>query len=328
MRGLGLGGLLLSLLLVAPPVFAWQEIRVGRVSILYEPIDVYYAGLIRRAVERDEKRVLAGWDRTPLEAVQIYLTSTIEQFDQLRPTAGYVPRWAAAVAYPDSRLVLVKSPRILKQQRRDLTQVTVHEMSHVLLHEILGPEVDIPHWLDEGVAMYEAKQWDLGNMVTLSRVSLADEFIPLHTLAQGFPVDPEEADQAYTQSFSFVSYLNNQYGPEAFREFLALFRASTNLNHALHETYGATLSRLEADWIGWVRVRYTWAPVITGSGALWFVLAWLIVAGYLRKRALSRRTLQTWELEEREKVLPFPPPDTEERRARWRRRPTAGGDST
>lgn len=61
-----------------------------------------------------------------------------------------------------------------------------------------------PVWLNEGLAIYEAREWTFFRISILTRASLTDRLIPLPVLTLSFPAEEEPAELAYAESFMFI----------------------------------------------------------------------------------------------------------------------------
>ena len=59
-----------------------------------------------------------------------------------------------------------------------MVDVFAHEFSHIALGRALAG-VKVPVWLNEGLAIYEAREWTFSRISVLTRASLTDRLIPL-----------------------------------------------------------------------------------------------------------------------------------------------------
>jgi hypothetical protein len=148
--------------------------------------------------------------------------------------------------------------------------------------------------------MYESSEWHFARMTGLTKAFLTKQVIPLKRLTANFPVDAEEAELAYAESFMFVSFLINKFGHKAFQQFLRNYAADGNLSGALTKMTGMHPVTLENEWLDYMEMRVSWIPLITSATTFWFVITLIFIYGYYRKRRIARKTLQAWEQEERE----------------------------
>ncbi len=233
----------------------------------------------------------------PLPGIEIFIAHTHEDFLARQPTPGKAPEWAAGLAYPELNTVILKAPAAALYGTIDPVRTFRHELAHLTLHQALTG-IHIPKWLDEGLAMYEAKEWTLRTTAVMTSVTLKKKFIPLTSLNDAFPIAFEEAETAYAQSFSMVAYLLDRHGREAFHEFILNLKKRTTLSQAAQDAFGLSFYELELRWHRYLRIRYTWIPVVTSTITLWFLFSIIFFIIYLRKKRLTNQKVLEWELED------------------------------
>jgi hypothetical protein len=199
-------------------------------------------------------------------------------------------------------VIVLCSPRAVKGSRIDLLDVFAHEFSHIALGRALAG-VRVPVWLNEGLAIYEAREWTFSRISVLTMAALTDRLIPLPVLALSFPEEVGPAELAYAESFMFVSFLINKVGREAFHRLLRDYTRYGDLEGALRRGTGMNLADLEERWLFYLKLRVSWIPIITSVSTLWFVMALIFVYGYLRKkRQAEKRLREMMEEEAREGI--------------------------
>ncbi|MEK6777254.1 MAG: peptidase MA family metallohydrolase [bacterium] len=233
----------------------------------------------------------------PRPGIEIYIEHTHEAFLSRQPHPVKAQEWAAGLAYPELNLVILKAPHAALYGTIDPVKTLRHELSHLVLHQALAG-ARIPRWLDEGFAMYEAREWTLRTTAVITTVTLKKNFIPLTSLEHEFPVAFSEAEVAYAQSFSMVSYLLSSHGRDAFHQFILNLKKGEALSQCMQNAFGISFYEMEQKWHKYLRLRYTWIPVITSSAALWFLVSVSFLFVYLRKKHQARQTVMEWELED------------------------------
>jgi hypothetical protein len=247
--------------------------------------------------EEFRKKVVGDVGVDFTEATDVYLAPSLEEYQKLQPR-GKVPAWSVGVAYPASNLIVMRSPRTARRGSIDLRKVFIHELSHMALGKAFRGRERVPRWLDEGVALYESKQWDFSRMSTMTVAVLTDSLIPLFEITHSFPREAEKAKLAYAQSFYLVSFLVSQYGRERFHGFIKDYSGGKGLDPVLMEVYGIGLYELEEKWRDYLKLRFSWIPIATSTTTLWFLAAIALILGYLKKRRAARLKLEQWEREE------------------------------
>ncbi|MCX5821230.1 MAG: peptidase MA family metallohydrolase [Deltaproteobacteria bacterium] len=228
---------------------------------------------------------------------EIRLCPTIEAFREAQPGGTWIPLWAAGVAYPEENVIVLRSPRAVKGSRIDVVDVFAHEFSHIALGRALAG-VRVPVWLNEGLAIYEAREWTFSRISVLTTAALTDRLIPLPVLALSFPAEAGPAELAYAEGFMFVSFLINKVGREAFHRLIRDYTRCGDLEGALRRGTGMSIADLEEGWLFYLKLRVSWIPMITSVSTLWFVMALIFIYGYMRKKRQAEQRLREMVEEE------------------------------
>jgi hypothetical protein len=291
--------LFISLLFFTPAVaFSPAEVLESQHFILrYNQTEEKAAKILFQRLEELRSPIILDLGVDFPEKTTIYLASTAQEFQELQPQGSQLPSWSVGVAYPRLNLIILKSPLMLRGPQLNLPEVFQHEFSHIALGRVIGDR-QIPLWLWEGFALYHARQWTLSHTATITRGVLSRSLFSLKQLERSFPRGEREAALAYAQSFSFVSYLLNKYGREAFHRFTQNLAQGIGVEMALKEATGVSLKILEAGWIKHLKLRHTWLPILTSGLSFWFLITLIFLAGYLRKKIRAKATLAEWEKEE------------------------------
>ena len=300
--------LLLTLtFLLAGPLGAssWLELSSPHFTVRYQEPEHKMASFLLQKAEETRGAALLDLDHTPSSPTLIYLASTWEAFQEVQPK-GKPPTWAVGTAYPAHNLIILRSPRAVKGGRTKIEEVLKHEYAHLVLARALKGH-EAPQWFDEGFTMLQSRGWNFSWTYILSRGVLSKTLIPLEELADGFPLDQHQAQLAYAQSFSFVSYIKNGYGTEALPRLIKGIANGLDAEEALRQATGLGLRSLERGWKAELKKRYSWVPIATSFFSLWFLASLLFLLGYWLKRKRAKRTLAEWEQEEALQEPHLPP---------------------
>ncbi|MDQ5986842.1 MAG: hypothetical protein CSYNP_02575 [Syntrophus sp. SKADARSKE-3] len=298
-------GLFLFVIVCCHSAYAesYHRLATNHFNIKYVGTEEKLAKHISIMAEEVRQRVVADIGYEFTDRITIVLAPSIEEFQNVQPGKESIPPWASAVAYPERNLIILRSPGAVKGGRLDYEKVFTHEFTHIIMGRVLEGR-EAPTWLSEGFAMYESSEWHFERMAGLTKAFLTKRVIPLKRLTTNFPVDAEEAEIAYAESFMFVSFLINKFGHKAFQQFLRNYAADGNLSGALTKMSGMHPVTLENEWLDYMELRVSWIPLITSATTFWFVITLIFIYGYYRKRRIARKTLQVWEEEERENDAP------------------------
>jgi hypothetical protein len=299
--------LLLSGILSSPePLSAatWLELRSANFIMRYQVPEQKMAAFLVREAEETRKAIQQSISHVPPSPTLIYLAPTWEQFQEVQP-AGAPPSWSVGTAFPGLNLICLRSPRGMRGGRIEIKEVLQHEYAHLALAVALKGN-EAPQWLDEGFAMLQSRGWSLSWTYCLSRGVLSKSLIPLEALANGFPLNEHQAELAYAESFSFVSYIKQAFGPVALPRLISGLSHGLDTETALQQATGLGMKDLERRWKEGLRKRYSWIPITTSFFSLWFLATLLFLLSYWLKRRKAQRIREQWEQEEALKKDPFP----------------------
>ena len=272
-----------------------QVMETDSLLINVTPQTLIYGNYLREHSKQLRRRLENITGLSQDGRISVVLVKTTEEFRKVQPQGSRPPIWARGVAYPEERLIIIKTKAIASMD--DFRQVFLHEYSHILLGRVFSDQ-PIPVWLHEGLAMRFSGEWSLSRMVTMSQAVMADRIIPLSRLVRSFPQDERSARVAYVQSYYVISFFQAEFGSKALGRFLKDYGRGFGFENALYRATGLKMNQFDKQWERFVRLRFSWIPIGASAGTLWFVMAILFLTAYIRKRRRTRKTLEAWDREE------------------------------
>ena len=232
--------------------------------------------------------------------VQIYLPPTQRAFESMQP--GTPPDWADATAYPSQGLIYLRPPRVRGQGDEPLEQVLDHELVHILLGRAFAPERP-PSWLQEGAAQVLAGQYGPAAQKKQASKVIGASGMPLSQLETGFPADPHQASAAYALSADFVSWLQQQYGPDVLRRMVSDSRRGASFQRSVESATRTPMEILEKEWRAThARGSALWWSAVTSEESVWAYMGMLalfaVVIARYRVWRRTRRVIAEWREQE------------------------------
>ena len=266
--------------------------QFGRFRISFTPADARFADRVMAVVRETEPSLSADIGIETADSVRIHIAPTREAFESYTPHA--IPDWGEGYAVPDLNLIVLKSPRI-DGSIENLRQVVVHETAHVLLHSAMR-NADIPRWLDEGFAIYSARDWGVWERANLVVAVLGGNLIPLEAIGAVNTFPEPKAQLAYQESALAVQYIVSQYGRSGLREILRHLRSTGSINSALMQSQGMSVVEFERDWYRYISRNYGWRAVPAEALSLLIgpLFVCLLVIAYLTMIRRRRRIMRQW----------------------------------
>jgi hypothetical protein len=207
-----------------------------------------------------------------------------------------------AFAVPQKNIMVINHSRVSRDPVR-MANTLKHELCHLLLHENIRGE-SLPRWLDEGVCQWVSD--GIPDIVmtqrssVLNRAALRGRFIPLRSLANGFPLRDQALILAYEQSKSFVSHVIQEHGWDAIQEILGRMRDGLDVSAAFDRTLGMSLEETEQQWQESVKRRTTWFTYLSYYlyEILFALAAILAMVGFVKAVIRKRKMLREYEDEQ------------------------------
>jgi hypothetical protein len=251
--------------------------------------------------EADAFRVRLSEDfgQPALENVLVRIARTPDQMAELAPEGAPPPAYAAGVAYPSLRLVLLALQAPETWDAPDLTELLRHELTHLALADAVASH-HVPRWFDEGLAIRESGELPWTRTKTLWDATLGKRLLPLSDLDRGFPSGGYQVNEAYAESADFIRFLMRDSDRARFGSLLERVRAGIPFDRTLEDAYGADVRKLEYEWREELGRRFGVLPMITGGGVLWVLMMGLAGAAWLKRRRRARSKLAEWAREEAE----------------------------
>lgn len=227
--------------------FDWQTVQKGDVTLHWYAgedvgpllLDAAVSGL---ALLEDDMGIELQ------EPVELFIYGRSED---MRDAVLYIQDWAGGVAFPEYNTILIGvTPAQAEGWGRDTVR---HELAHLVLGQYGRSCVGghRPTWLEEGLAMYAEGEPSEEVLSDLERSQANNDFAALRSLNGPFPAHGDAAGSAYSQSYSVIQFLQDEYGIEKLQDLLLLMSSGTGTDAALEQVYGFNVDGLESEWRVW-----------------------------------------------------------------------------
>ncbi len=261
-------------------------------------LEKYEAINARILLARELSDSLLGAANT--DSYDLYVVGSEPQFDSL--VRGVFPHWGAAVAIPQLNRIVLKSLH-LKRSKKTLATLAAHEFAHLQTHARSGGRA--PRWLDEGLAMYFAGEWNYESFLSLSMAAARGNLISLAEIESLNSFSESQAQVAYAESYMAVRYFFEYYGAEGMRDVLAGLKQGLSIDSAMQNAFGLSEVQFEVEAFADIRDNQTLMGIVMGSSLFWGALALVVVIGFVRAMLNRKKRYAQWEEEERYQSTDF-----------------------
>lgn len=225
----------------------------------------------------------------------VHIVENQKEFDKL--VRGMLPDWGAAAAFPQRKLMAIKSPERFKLGR-NLSELLVHEYSHLIVAQRTGFH-SAPRWFNEGMSMYMSMEWSWTDNLSMSRAAVFGQLIPLREIGLVNRFAESKAQVAYAESYLVVKFLFDEYGVSSINKFLDAIGRGESVNRALLKATGSNYSEFDSEFRKFITKRYNIVSLFMDTLLLWLGLAVVVVVGALMRFRSRRQVYKRWEEEEK-----------------------------
>ena len=225
----------------------------------------------------------------------IYIVDDLNYFNKL--IGGKFPDWGAAAAFPERKLIAIKSPTRFNINR-SLEELLAHEYAHLVTSHTSGFHSP-PRWLDEGLSMFVSMEWSWSDNLAMSKAAVFGQYVSFEEIERVNRFSEGKAHVAYAQSYLAVTFLIDNYTKNAVRVFLNEVALGKSPEIALYVATGSTPEEFEGDFRAHLNGRFNVLSLFMDTIFFWLGLAIIAIVGALLKFRKRRQYYRKWEQEER-----------------------------
>ena len=227
--------------------YPWQSLTQGKVIICWYQGDQSFAQELMLAAQQSLARLAEDTGAELEKTVKLYIYANTQD---LQGAMIYPQEWTGGVAFTRYGVMAIGiAPGNVDWGKR----AVAHELTHLVIHQItLNPYIDLPVWLDEGLAMHTEGPLEAVFSSSLSGAIAENRLISVRSLSSPFSAYAEESVLSYAQSYSLVDFLITNYGRGKMLELLNTFRQGSSYDGALEGVYGFDMDGLDALWRDYV----------------------------------------------------------------------------
>ena len=218
----------------------------------YEAPDTSIIDTIIFHLENNFDRITRDLQVTVSSKIKVHIYPTLQVFHNAigQPDA---PGWLVGTAYTEIFVVSPLNPGPNHSYNEMVNSVIVHEFTHVCTYKING---NIPIWLAEGFALYEAGPYYSKASVVSAYKSNGNKIPALDDLSYNF--DNFAKLGGYPFSLTIARFIVEDYGMGAIRTFIRFPNDYSVFG-------GLTISQFQLKWFDYVNKNYLDSTSSSGS---------------------------------------------------------------
>lgn len=221
--------------------FEWQSRKAGPITLLYHNLDESWVTRVANQVTGSLSDLSALLETDFAEGATGVIYNKISEATQAFPFQSQ-----AATQEPLFRGFAFPEQAIFVGVGFDAGLI-IHESAHLLLDEALSSAGGgvLPSWVNEGFATYAGREGEPRRPVP--PLGIDPNLISLRHMSV-MPSNPESIEFFYVKAGSVVGFLVEEYGDQAFRNFLTNFNSGQGTEVSLESAYGFGVDELDSKW--------------------------------------------------------------------------------
>lgn len=259
------------------------------ITIHAEPRYERVARKVERICREEVPRLAAEIGLERMAPITIIVTDDIGPYDEA--LGGELPRWGIAFAILEENRILVDVNRATREWN-SLDEVVPHELSHLLVHQRL-PGVRLPIWFLEGLAQWQAREWNAVDQWQLMQAVWSGTAPRLLDMTWRYPKIEARAQEAYRVSYAGFTELFAESGYDDLPALLAAVEGARSFERGFVAHFGYGTAEYAEYFQGELKKKYDSGFMAFQSGPLLAFAAVLFLAVIARYLVRRRRKFAT-----------------------------------
>jgi len=228
--------------------------------------------------------------------IEVIIAEDPEAFAANLPRGSAMAEWAAGVAYPAERRIILRAHG---SALFSLMETFDHEVAHVLMHARAGGR-PFPRWVNEGLAIWASGEALVARLETAQSAAMTNRLIPFDELERHFPARGPRVALAYAQSGLLVRHLVRQHGPHALPSLLDEVARGEDFDRAFQRRFGAPPHEFGDAWSQDLQSSTSAVMLFRDGTVFWILMTLLFV--FVAWRTVRHRRLAIERMGEEEEA--------------------------
>ncbi len=234
--------------------FEWYFIQSKHFDVYFYPQEYYLAEFAAETAEKSYNSISQDFHYEINNRIPLVVYSSHNDWQQTNVVSEYLEEGIGGVTELFKNRVVVPFEGSYYLFRH----VIHHELVHAVINDMLyGGSVQsmiannitlqVPMWLNEGLAEYESLRWDTNSDMFMLDATISENLVPVDRLYGYF---------AYRGGQSVLWYIANKYGNEKIGEIISRIRTTRSVEQGFKSALGIGLKELSKRWMHEQKVEY------------------------------------------------------------------------
>lgn len=231
--------------------FEWDERTSDQIRLYTYDVDGEFADMMLAESQAtiDDLESRYSLDAIPPLSIWVY-----PNFGDFQGTMQGNSREAiAGVTYPGMDTIVAVIP---DGDEREFGRVLPHEISHLVLFAATdNPFSSPPLWFDEGLATHTQIGGTDFYPQMVANANRDGTLFDIGSLEATFPFQPQQATLAYASSWSMITYIESDWGPDGIARLIEAFGHGLPVDDAVQQALGISIEDLDTGWKAWIAIH-------------------------------------------------------------------------
>jgi hypothetical protein len=225
--------------------FSWQHLTQGMLQVnWYNRPENFGLLLLNRAGGSINhiSQVLGGG---LLHPINLWVYTSNQDFHGALAPGSY--EWVGGEAHPGLDEAFIS---VVDENDDTLVRDMPHELTHLVLHQLIAQGPQPPTWFDEGLAVYNQLFHEPEMRARFRQALFNKSLLRLNNISDGFPADADQAYLAYAQSWNLIDYMYTTLGHAKLTLLIKKMNNSqADFGEDLVQVLGIDQDHLENQWL-------------------------------------------------------------------------------
>lgn len=235
--------------------FSWQHLSQGNLQVNWYNRPTDFGQAVLNVANADLQRINANLGTGPQHPIRLWIYQSVDDFHGALPPN--TQEWVGGIAFPTfNQASIVVEGMDSDTLNRDMP----HEMTHLVVHQLIANGAYAPTWFDEGLAVYNQTYKEPMMTLRMKQALKNHSLLRLQALSLDFPANADQAYLAYAQSWNLVDYMYSTFGQRKMATLIKDMNTTQgNFNDDLQQALGLDQPHLENQW----RLYLDQSPILT-----------------------------------------------------------------